>query len=634
MRATAEDPRPPERVGGGDSPRSCGGEVSAGRAPQRRSERADGCASLVGRQVGAECAQDVDEGCVRQPTPPPGPGSVRRGRGRRCAGVGSQPSHQTALPTPASPPTSARPWPGPPWRRRTPRSVRCGASGTRPDERRRGTTTHHGHVTTSSHRAQARPLVCRGGLAGRARCDRRVRHRRGHGGARGVPTRPPATADDLRLDEAVGHVADDLPPEAQARLTYDEVRTLIRAEIEHLEDEGILAAGSGDPARGGSDARRGAGGRRGCGGRAGAGRGGRPRRHRPGRLPRDRVAARLPGEHRCGRPLLAPPAPSATGTARDRWPARSGLAVAVAAGVAQPALVEPGVGAPAATSRRGCRAPRSGPGRTRAPARRPRLSTAGGRSTPWSALGQPGQGLGERPFGLGVHGAGGLVQDQEAGIAELCPGQRHQLAFADREAAALARSCPAPAAARPATRPARARRTPVARRRHPIRRPTRTFSPGWRRTGSRPVGPAAPLGAAHRGARCAGRRPRGAPPRSTDRRGGTGAWRTSSAGSGLTHDGHGATRRHLARRRRAGPAPRRGRRTPGRTPRPRALRGGVAGPACSGRSIGVARTPRTLRQPAIAIWVWSRISDSSAIEQSDEEQEGHDLAHAQPHPGP
>jgi hypothetical protein len=51
---------------------------------------------------------------------------------------------------------------------------------------------------------------------------------------------PPPTIFDL--DEAVGHVADDLPPEAQARLTYDEVRMLIRAEIEHLEDEGILAA--------------------------------------------------------------------------------------------------------------------------------------------------------------------------------------------------------------------------------------------------------------------------------------------------------------------------------------------------------------------------------------------------------
>jgi hypothetical protein len=51
---------------------------------------------------------------------------------------------------------------------------------------------------------------------------------------------PPPTIFDL--DEAVGHVADELPAEAQARLTFDEVRTLIRAEIEHLEAQGVLAA--------------------------------------------------------------------------------------------------------------------------------------------------------------------------------------------------------------------------------------------------------------------------------------------------------------------------------------------------------------------------------------------------------
>jgi hypothetical protein len=50
---------------------------------------------------------------------------------------------------------------------------------------------------------------------------------------------PPATIFDL--DEAVGHVADELPAAAQARLTYDEVRTLIRAEIDHLQTKGLLA---------------------------------------------------------------------------------------------------------------------------------------------------------------------------------------------------------------------------------------------------------------------------------------------------------------------------------------------------------------------------------------------------------
>jgi hypothetical protein len=50
---------------------------------------------------------------------------------------------------------------------------------------------------------------------------------------------PPPTIFDL--DEAVGHVADDLPAEAQARLTYDEVRELIRAEVDHLQAKGVLA---------------------------------------------------------------------------------------------------------------------------------------------------------------------------------------------------------------------------------------------------------------------------------------------------------------------------------------------------------------------------------------------------------
>ena len=64
---------------------------------------------------------------------------------------------------------------------------------------------------------------------------------------------PPPTIFDL--DEAVAHVADDLPFEAQARLSYDEVRELIVAELEHLEDKGVLAepgrdvalAGGGTP---------------------------------------------------------------------------------------------------------------------------------------------------------------------------------------------------------------------------------------------------------------------------------------------------------------------------------------------------------------------------------------------------
>jgi hypothetical protein len=50
---------------------------------------------------------------------------------------------------------------------------------------------------------------------------------------------PPPTIFDL--DEAVAHVADDLPAEAQARLTYDEVRRLIESEVGHLQAKGVLA---------------------------------------------------------------------------------------------------------------------------------------------------------------------------------------------------------------------------------------------------------------------------------------------------------------------------------------------------------------------------------------------------------
>jgi hypothetical protein len=50
---------------------------------------------------------------------------------------------------------------------------------------------------------------------------------------------PPPTIFDL--DEAVEVVADGLPAEAQARLTYDEVRVLIRAELDHLRAKGLFA---------------------------------------------------------------------------------------------------------------------------------------------------------------------------------------------------------------------------------------------------------------------------------------------------------------------------------------------------------------------------------------------------------
>jgi hypothetical protein len=57
---------------------------------------------------------------------------------------------------------------------------------------------------------------------------------------------PPPTIFDL--DEAVAYVGDHLSEAAQARLTYDEVRVLIQAELEHLRDEGIFGRPGEDPA--------------------------------------------------------------------------------------------------------------------------------------------------------------------------------------------------------------------------------------------------------------------------------------------------------------------------------------------------------------------------------------------------
>jgi hypothetical protein len=43
------------------------------------------------------------------------------------------------------------------------------------------------------------------------------------------------------VDEAVQAVGDALPPEAQARLTYDEVRQLVLTTLRHLEGKGLAA---------------------------------------------------------------------------------------------------------------------------------------------------------------------------------------------------------------------------------------------------------------------------------------------------------------------------------------------------------------------------------------------------------
>lgn len=53
------------------------------------------------------------------------------------------------------------------------------------------------------------------------------------------------------LDEAVDHVADQLPEDSQARLTYDEVRAIILATLQHLEAKGVSARPGEEPQVGG-----------------------------------------------------------------------------------------------------------------------------------------------------------------------------------------------------------------------------------------------------------------------------------------------------------------------------------------------------------------------------------------------
>ena len=43
------------------------------------------------------------------------------------------------------------------------------------------------------------------------------------------------------LDEAVDHVADELSPDAQGRLSYDDVRAMILATLDHLQAKGLSA---------------------------------------------------------------------------------------------------------------------------------------------------------------------------------------------------------------------------------------------------------------------------------------------------------------------------------------------------------------------------------------------------------
>lgn len=49
------------------------------------------------------------------------------------------------------------------------------------------------------------------------------------------------------LDEAVAMVGDELPPDVQARVSYDDVRRLIVATLDHLRAKGLTARPGEDP---------------------------------------------------------------------------------------------------------------------------------------------------------------------------------------------------------------------------------------------------------------------------------------------------------------------------------------------------------------------------------------------------
>jgi hypothetical protein len=66
--------------------------------------------------------------------------------------------------------------------------------------------------------------------------------------ARRLDALPPRAVFDL--EEAVGWVAEHLPDEVTARLSYDEVRQLLDLSIDHLRGLGLAGRTTGEPVEG------------------------------------------------------------------------------------------------------------------------------------------------------------------------------------------------------------------------------------------------------------------------------------------------------------------------------------------------------------------------------------------------
>ena len=251
----------------------------------------------------------------------------------------------------------------------------------------------------------------------------------------------------------------------------------------------------------------------------------------------------------------------------------------------------------------------------------------------------------EGPLGLGIDRGGRLVEDQQSGVGELRAGQRDELALADRQALApLARPrCRGRRAAGRPTSRGRARANdvldrrrsvaPVAAHAHVVARPSR-------RTGSRPGAPCGP-----RVRRDAGSTSRRSTPPMRIRPVGRVGQPAQQLGegrlarTGLADDGDVRPGGDVDGRRRAARArpSRYANSTPSTRDRRARRRQRDRRARARSTSTGMSSTSSTLRQPAMAVWVWSRISPSSAIggeDQVHEEQARDERAGVEPPAGP
>ena len=223
--------------------------VDVAAVPEQRPQRAERRRALAAGQLAVERAQDVDHRAVRpaallevEALADQHPRAVAAGVGRCLAdearladaGLAADQCHGTLAGG------------GAPERLDQPVEL-CGPA----DERRRSYVCPHPPIIAPRRHGRYRALVvwlfavvaAVLVFAIAAVAVGREAFRLGH--------QPPATI--LDLDEAVAQVADDLPLVAQARLSYDDVRTLITAALDHFQWSGVLAGPGRDVTLPGGD---------------------------------------------------------------------------------------------------------------------------------------------------------------------------------------------------------------------------------------------------------------------------------------------------------------------------------------------------------------------------------------------